>query len=399
MAKVAVIQFKPEQYNPKLNLERMESFIQKASGKADIIVFPEDSVAGPLGGKLEYADSGEYLSYFQVLAQKYNISIVPGSFVVGKGGRYYNTCYYIDSKGDVLGEYQKNNLWYTEQDYITPGNQTVVFDTEFGRVGLAVCWDLSSPELFRDMARKGVQIIIVPSYWSQGRTDRSMKHDKKSEVNHVNALCEARAFENKAAIVYCNASGVFRRGDIKDRLIGRSQVTLPFKGAIKRLNNDSEKMFICEIDKNILDDAKFVYGGRHIKPDRLTVVVDTNVFVAAKFNPRSKSAQIIRECTEGKYTAIHSLQVREEVEAVVYKIRVRQDFHPIVDEFFANSRAIQTDTHLDVCRDAGDNRLLECAIDGGADFVITADRGVLEKSGFQGLRIVNASEFYRQVKS
>lgn len=95
--KIAVVQLKIKQYDPDHNIKRAEKFIKKASGKADIIVFPEDFITGPVSGKQELADfDGKYKLYFQKLAKKYRISIVPGSIIESENNKLYNTTYFID---------------------------------------------------------------------------------------------------------------------------------------------------------------------------------------------------------------------------------------------------------------------------------------------------------------
>src|SRR5579864_9336218 len=100
---IAVVQFRIQQFAPAENLERAERFIQEAATQADIIVFPEDFVTGPLNGDVRMADyEGRYVRHFQQLASKYAIDIVPGSIIEGDGdGRLYNTTYYIDRGGQI----------------------------------------------------------------------------------------------------------------------------------------------------------------------------------------------------------------------------------------------------------------------------------------------------------
>ena len=129
---------------------------------------------------------------------------------------------------------------------------------------------------------------------------------------------------------------------------------------------------------------------------QLRIVVDTNLFIAAKFNTRSRSKRLISDCIEGKFRALYSTDVKEEIEAVVFKIPTHREFDPIVREFFKNAEKVEPEVRINVCRDAGDNRLVECAISGKADYVITNDIGVLEKDGYKELRIVNPSQFYRK---
>src|SRR5215472_16014416 len=114
---IAVVQFRIQQFVPVQNLANAERFIQEAAMQADIIVFPEDFVTGALNGDVRMADyDGRYVWYFQQLARKYAIDIVPGSSIEGDGdGRLYNTTYYIDREGQIKGSYRKVNLWHPEK--------------------------------------------------------------------------------------------------------------------------------------------------------------------------------------------------------------------------------------------------------------------------------------------
>src|SRR6266702_2238894 len=116
--KIAVVQFDIQQLASEANLGKAEHFIKEASSQqAQIIVFPEDFITGPLSGKRAFAD------------------------------------------------YEKVNLWLPERSYITPGEQITVFNTVYGRVGLIICWDLMFPEVFRSMVNQDVDMVICPSYW------------------------------------------------------------------------------------------------------------------------------------------------------------------------------------------------------------------------------------------
>jgi predicted amidohydrolase len=98
---IAVVQFEIEQFAPESNLAKAERFIQAAlKQQAQIIVFPEDFVMGPLNGRADLADfDGRYVKQFQELAIKYAIDIVPGSIIEGDERGVYNTAYYIDQTG------------------------------------------------------------------------------------------------------------------------------------------------------------------------------------------------------------------------------------------------------------------------------------------------------------
>ena len=155
--KIAVVQFKIKNYCPEENLKKAERFVERGKfSKANIIVFPEDFVTGPIERKRELADSkNKYRKFFQNLARKHKIDIVPGSVIEKDESGLHNTTYYIASDGKVKSRYRKVNLWHPERAHFTPGHKAPVFSTKYGKVGLIICWDLIFPEIFRKMAKGG----------------------------------------------------------------------------------------------------------------------------------------------------------------------------------------------------------------------------------------------------
>ena len=259
---IAVVQFRIQQCAPAENLARAEQFSQQAASQANIIVFPEDFLTGPLNGDVSIADyEGRYVQHFQQLARKYAIDIVPGSFIEGNrsDGRLYNTTYYIDSRGQIKGRYCKVNLWHPERGYITRGKEFAVFDTAYGKAGLIICWDLIFPEVFRAILRQGVELVFCPSYWCFEDAGIGLNHDLNSEITLVNALCTARAFENEIVVIYANAVNDEKPLGQLERLIGRSQIAVPFKGPIHLLDHTREEMFVQTVDTDILKDAETAY--------------------------------------------------------------------------------------------------------------------------------------------
>jgi len=259
--KIAVTQFEIKQFSPKENLSKAELFIQRASkAEAQVIVFPEYFVTGPIFGKKAFVDSsGDYRKYFQSLASKFSIDIVAGSIIEGDSHGWFNTTYYIDSMGKIRGVYRKVNLWLPERAYLTPGHEIAVFNTTYGKVGLIICWDLIFPEIFRRMANRGVSIVYCPSYWLREDAGIGLKYDRDAEIKSVGSLCVSRAFENEIILVYSSPAGKMEFAKISNELIGISQITMPFKGAVKRLDHNKEDMFIQEIDTDILRDAEKAY--------------------------------------------------------------------------------------------------------------------------------------------
>lgn len=265
--KIAVVQFGINQLDPKINLKKAEEFIKYASGKADIIIFPEYFLTGGLDDKemARYVDyGGKYREKFQQLAKKYKINVVAGSFIEGTQTGKYNTSYFIDSSGKVRAIYKKINLWLTERGHTTHGNEICVFNTKYGKCGIVICWDLMFPETIRALAKRGVRIVFCPSLWYKGIGFKPyIKYNLNAEADHVNALCLARAVENNIILIFSNSVGKLKTSASDfDEAIGQSQITVPIKGALQKFDDKTEKMFIQEVNTAILKDAEKAYGIR-----------------------------------------------------------------------------------------------------------------------------------------
>jgi len=259
--KIAVVQFEIKKFSPGENLRKAEEFIEKAAAsEAQVVIFPEYFITGPIWGKEKFVDfKGNYRKHFQNLARKFSIDIVAGSFIEGDSCGWFNTTYYIDSEGEIRGRYRKVNLWLPERNHITWGTEIAVFNTKYGKAGLIICWDLIFPELFRRMMKNGVRIVYCPSYWCREDAGIGLKYDTDAEIKNVDSLCVSRAFENEIILVYVNAAGKLQFGRISTELIGHSQIAVPFKGTIKKLDHNKEEIFLQEIDTDILRDAERAY--------------------------------------------------------------------------------------------------------------------------------------------
>jgi predicted amidohydrolase len=198
----------------------------------------------------------------------YGIAIVPGSIIEAEHGNLYNTTYYIDKTGAVRGRYRKVNLWLSERSYLTPGQDFPVFESDYGKVGLLICWDLIFPEAFRALVRQGVELVICPSYWCFEDAGVGLKYDAHAEVKLVDALCVARAFENGVALVFANAAALPVK--TADGLIGRSQIAVPFQGTLQKLEHNQEALFVQTVNTSVLKDAELAYCIRSDLSSRLT---------------------------------------------------------------------------------------------------------------------------------
>jgi|SRR3989338_3475901 len=248
--KIALFQMEVSS-NIKTNKLKIEKVAKEVSGRADILVLPETCLT--FDSSFDQ-DSETPISFFETLSKKHNLDIICG-FYERTGSKVSNTCYYFNKDGKTLSNYHKINLWKTESG-VTKGNSISVFDTQYGKVGLSICWDLTDPILFRKIAQAGAKIIFCISFWHTGQGISSYDIESKN----IDSLCHVRSFENNIALVYVNAAGTYETNGKKDMLIGHSQVTVPIKGAIKKLDHNKEELIIVDIDITTLKMSSNIYG-------------------------------------------------------------------------------------------------------------------------------------------
>ena len=148
------------------NLGQFATLIDEtALQKADIVCLPEGITQ--VGTKYQYADVAEPIPgpstrFLGRLAKKHHLYIVAGLYERA-GKAVYNTSVLIGRDGELAGKYRKVCLPREEIDGgLSPGSEYPVFDTDFGRVAMMICWDVSYPEVARELAAKGAEVILMP---------------------------------------------------------------------------------------------------------------------------------------------------------------------------------------------------------------------------------------------
>ena len=194
------------------NLTTATELVRRAAGRgADAVCLPEmwpyigpdvDTVAGA-----EDLD-GPSMSAMQSLAQELGVWLFPGSFAERSDhpGFVHNTATVIDSDGAVRAVYRKLHLFdvaipggatFTESDSVVAGEEAVVVDTPFGRVGLSICYDLRFPELYQRLRDAGAEVVLAPAAFTA-----------LTGKDHWELLIRARAVENQVYVVAPEQWGV-----------------------------------------------------------------------------------------------------------------------------------------------------------------------------------------------
>jgi omega-amidase len=174
--KIGICQLKVGE-DKNLNLKRAGEMIEESvQAGAEIVVLPE-MFNCPYQQEFfprlaeEEAD-GPTVKLLSDLAREKHCYIIGGSIPERDRERIYNTSFVFDRQGQRIAKHQKMHLFdinlpgriaFQESAILSPGNQVTSFDTEFGRIGLAICYDIRFPELFRLLVNRGVIAVIVPA--------------------------------------------------------------------------------------------------------------------------------------------------------------------------------------------------------------------------------------------
>ncbi len=142
---------------------------------------------------------GPSIRFLESVAEEYGVYVLGGSLWEKWDGKIYNVSRLLDRSGRCVGIHQKIHLYGMEKQFFEPGNRLEPCETEFGKVGLTVCFDLAFPEVARLLTLKGADIILNPAFIpSDG-------------VENWHVYVKARALENRIPIVGINSVS-FERG-------------------------------------------------------------------------------------------------------------------------------------------------------------------------------------------
>ncbi|MDW7656499.1 MAG: carbon-nitrogen hydrolase family protein [Bacillota bacterium] len=246
--KVAVIQM-PVLPDKQMNIEKAAASIHSAArSDADLVVLPEmfccpyETAGFP---RYAEAEGGPAWSRLSRAAAESQVYLVAGSMPeCDREQRVYNTAYVFDRQGRQIGKHRKIHLFdiaveggqcFKESDTLSPGNQITVFDTDFCRIGLAICYDIRFPELSRLMVDAGARIIIVPAAFNM-----------TTGPAHWDLLFRTRAVDNQ---VFMIGAAPARQTDASYVSYGHSLVASPWGDILTQLE-EGEGMAVADLDLN-----------------------------------------------------------------------------------------------------------------------------------------------------
>jgi beta-ureidopropionase len=230
----------------RANVERGLRALETAAAQgAEIVCFPELAFepfypqrrAEPGFAQLAEPVPGPTTDAFAVRARKLGVVVVLNLFE-RDGERCYDTSPVIDADGSLLGRTRMVHITdypgFHEQGYYTPGDTGApVYDTRFGRIGVAICYDRHFPEYMRALALGGAELVLVPqagtvAEWPEGLYEAEMR---------------VAAFQNGYFIGLCNRVGV--DGDLN--FAGESFVCAPDGTVVARYLRGAEHVMVIDV--------------------------------------------------------------------------------------------------------------------------------------------------------
>lgn len=250
---LALCQMKVEMDKQK-NLGKAESMIRTAAGRGARLVALPEMFNCPYSNKYfrEYAEegTGETVRLLSSLAKELNIILIGGSIPELDNDKVYNTCFSFDNTGQLIGRHRKIHLFdidvkggirFMESETLTPGDTMTILDTEFCKIGVAICYDVRFPELFRKMALADARLVILPGAFNM-----------TTGPAHWDLTMRARALDNQ---IYFAAVSPARDTDGPYQAYGNSCVVNPW-GEFCGRTDAGESIVYAEINLDYVDDIR-----------------------------------------------------------------------------------------------------------------------------------------------
>lgn len=233
---VSCLQFDISYGNPSENIKKAESFIERESRHADVLVLPELWTTGYDLTRLDQLadENGEASKqWLRQTAKTYNVHLVAGSVAVKEGDNVYNTMYIADNSGQIKKQYQKAHLFQLmdEHLYLSAGSCDGFFELDGVKCAGLICYDIRFPEWVRKHTAQGANVLFISAEWPLPRLD------------HWKSLLVARAIENQCFVAACNCTG----SNPDNEFAGHSLIIDPW-GRILAEGGQTEGAVRAEID-------------------------------------------------------------------------------------------------------------------------------------------------------
>jgi predicted amidohydrolase len=225
------------------NIDKTVSLVGKAAAKGpDFIVLPEmfEIVTKPPdAAAYSHSVPSDMTRMLSGLAGEHGTNLIGGSFFEKDGDKVYNTCIVFDRKGEICGKYRKIHLFdafgYAESSGIAYGDKPLLCELDGLRFGVAICYDIRFPEIFRHYAVQGAEAVFLPACFFQPNHD------------HWLLNIRSRALDNTIFVATANQTGRW--------WVGRSMVANPWGVKVAGLGVE-EGYYTYDIDISVITDTR-----------------------------------------------------------------------------------------------------------------------------------------------
>jgi len=242
--------------NKETNLKRAEELVTSSVKlfKSNVVVLPEffnspyDMKQVPTYAEVE--SESTTLGFLKNLAKSLDVYLVGGSIPEKENNNYFNTCYCIDRSGQVVAKHRKVHLFdidipgkitYKESSILKAGNQLTVFDTEYCKFGIGICYDIRFPEYSQSLKNKGVDFLVFPGAFNT-----------VTGPLHWELLQRGRALDNNCFVATCSPC---RNTEDPNsyQAWGNSMVVDPFGKVVSSIGYE-EGVLQSNINLSLIDD-------------------------------------------------------------------------------------------------------------------------------------------------
>lgn len=257
MIHIGYFQYLPNFLDVRNNLNNVKRLLKRNEKKIntlDLLIFPEYFLSGPLTldfiPEYEKTISSKQIKVLlsQISINYPKITFIMGSVLLKKEGKYFNTSL-VFKNGRTVAEYHKKALIYNENYICQSDSKQAVFKVKGIRVGIAICWDIILPEIFRKYVG-ATDLLVLPSFWGVAGNVLQSKYPFSLEKKYYDALGIARAYENAYAFLLVNSVGKYKSPFYSDRMMGGSYFVIPPLGLIHKTNS-KDPFHLHTIDFNL----------------------------------------------------------------------------------------------------------------------------------------------------
>ena len=251
--KICLIQMRVNE-DKKENLLKASQLIKNISDQnPDIVVLPEMFSCPYITSNFPiYAEKeGDYsYKFLSDISKRNNIYLIAGSIPEKEDNNIYNTSYVFNRQGEKIAKHRKIHLFdidiknkqtFRESDTLSAGDKVTVFDSEFGKIGLCICYDFRFPEIARLMVDKGAKAIIVPASFNM-----------TTGPAHWDIMFRSRAIDNQVYTIGCSPA---RDYDYSYISYGHSLIVSPYGDILCELD-EKENFITYDIDLDYVDEIR-----------------------------------------------------------------------------------------------------------------------------------------------